>query len=360
MKKICTIVGARPQFIKLAVVSRELEGKFNEVVIHTGQHYDYNMSDIFFEELDIKKPDYNLGVSGGTHAKMTADMLIKIEDVLITEKPDMVLLYGDTNSTLAGALSAVKLNIPICHIEAGARLGTLSNPEEANRIATDHLSSLHLVCTETGMEFLKKEGKSHSSYLVGDPMYDAFLYYSNKADDVKTLVGYNNETIEIPDKFYFMTIHRQENTDEQTKLLEILKAMNSLEHKTIYPVHPRAYKLVDEICLKNNFENIISVKPIGYLSSINLINRCEKIVTDSGGVQREAFFAKKPCVTIFDYVIWPETMKDNNNQMATPNKEDILNKLNKQVNFDLTYQPFGDGHSAKKIVKHIEAYFLKA
>ena len=178
MKKICSVVGARPQFIKLAVVSRVLRKEFQEVLIHTGQHYDHNMSDVFFEEMDIPKPDYNLGISGGSHGKMTGEMLEKLEEVFIKEAPDMVLVFGDTNSTMAAALAAVKLHIPICHVEAGNRLGTLESPEEVNRIVTDHVSSLHLVCTPSGVEFLRREGFQDSVVLVGDPMYDAFCYYT--------------------------------------------------------------------------------------------------------------------------------------------------------------------------------------
>lgn len=178
--RLLTVVGARPQFIKAAVVSRELRKEHTEILIHTGQHYDYNMSDIFFQELDIPNPDYNLGISGGSHGKMTGEMLIALEDVIIKEKPDAVLLYGDTNSTMAGAIAAVKLHIPVIHVEAGNRLGTLDNPEEVNRIVTDHVSSLKLCCTASAFDFLKKENISDNAFVVGDPMYDAFKYYSQK------------------------------------------------------------------------------------------------------------------------------------------------------------------------------------
>ena len=186
--KVLTVVGARPQFIKAAVVSRELRKTHTEVMVHTGQHYDYAMSDIFFEELDIPKPDYNLGISGGSHGKMTGMMLVELEEVMQKEKTDAVLLYGDTNSTMAGALAAVKLHIPVVHIEAGNRLGTKSNPEEINRIVTDHVSSLHLCCTQSAKEFLRKEGIEESVFVVGDPMYDAFLYYSKKVGDAPVLL----------------------------------------------------------------------------------------------------------------------------------------------------------------------------
>lgn len=353
--KVLTIVGARPQFIKAAVVSRELRKKHTEVLVHTGQHYDYNMSDIFFEELDIPKPDYNLGISGGTHGKMTGQMLIKIEEVLLSEKPDAVLLYGDTNSTMAGALAAVKLHIPVVHVEAGNRLGTKTNPEEVNRIVTDHVSTLHLCCTESAKDFLKKEGIINSVSVVGDPMYDAFLYYSKKVSDIQpeTLEDLKSKRMDLPERYYYMTCHREENAGSDKPLMQILSAMDSLDYPTIYPVHPRNTERVKRIVEENGFTNIICCKPVGYLMSVYLVNHCEKIVTDSGGLQREAFFAKKQCVTVFDYVVWPETMKDNRNQLAKPEKEDILSKL-ADIQVVREDDSFGDGFSYTKIVKKIE------
>lgn len=356
--KIVTIVGARPQFIKAAVVSRELRKRAEEVLVHTGQHYDHNMSDVFFEELDIPKPDYNLGISGGSHGKMTGEMLIKIEEVLMKEQPDMVLVYGDTNSTMAGALAAVKLHIPICHVESGGRLGTIANPEEVNRITTDHVSSLLLCCTESAVDFLEKEGKTENVQLVGDPMYDAFVYYGKQVGDNKPveLILLDGTTMEIPDKYYYMTCHRQENTDTDETLKAILSAVDSLDAPCIYPVHPRNHKRAEALQAEYGFENVILCEPVGYLTSVYLTHHAEKIVTDSGGLQREAFFAGKQCVTIFDHIVWPETMIDNRNQLAKPDKEDILAKLNAQQVINADNQPFGDGHSAEKIVDAILNY----
>lgn len=358
MKKICTVVGARPQFIKLAVVSRVLRKKFREVLIHTGQHYDSNMSDVFFEEMNIPKPDYNLGIGGGTHGKMTGEMLSKIEEVLLGEKPDLLLVFGDTNSTVAGALAAVKLGVPVCHVEAGCRLGTLENPEEINRIVTDHVSSLHLVSTTSGVDFLEREGFSSSVHLVGDPMYDAFCYYSTQLDgsECKNIIGFDGDPVALPKQFYYMTCHRQENTGTDENLNQILQAMNNLDLPTVYPVHPRNHERAARLCREYNYENILLTLPVGYKSSISLVNGAEKIVTDSGGLQREAFFAQKPCVTVFDFVAWPETMADHCNQLARPDKTDILNKLNTTVRFDPSYQPFGDGHAAEKITAAIEEF----
>lgn len=362
MKKICTVVGARPQFIKLAVVSRVLrkQPEFQEVLIHTGQHYDHNMSEVFFEEMDIPKPDYNLGISGGSHGQMTGRMLIELEKVFLKESPDMALLFGDTNSTMAAALAAVKLHIPVCHVEAGNRLGTFENPEEVNRIVTDHVSSLHLVCTASGVEFLKREGFDSSIHLVGDPMFDAFLYYSSRLDgsELTELVDFDGAPVSLPEEFYYMTCHRQENTDTDEKLRNIFDAMEALDAPTVYPVHPRNRQRAARLIQEGSYTKLILTQPVGYKTSISLVNRAKKIVTDSGGLQREAFFSQKPCVTVFDYVGWPETMKNGCNRLAKPEKADILSKLSQPVTFDPAYRPFGDGHSAEKIVEIIKE-FLK-
>lgn len=358
MKKICTVVGARPQFIKLAMVSRVLRKEFREVLIHTGQHYDSNMSGVFFEEMDIPEPDYNLGVSGGTHGRMTGRMLEKLEEVLLKERPDMLLVFGDTNSTMAGALAAVKLGIPVCHVEAGLRLGTLENPEEVNRIVTDHVSSLQLACTASGVGFLEREGFSRSVHLVGDPMYDAFCHYSTRLDgsELEALTRFDGNRAVLPERFYYMTCHRQENTDRDEKLDQILQAMNALDAPAVYPVHPRNHERAARLCREAGYGNILLVLPVGYKVSISLACRAEKIVTDSGGLQREAFFARKPCVTVFDYVAWPETMTGRCNQLAKPQKADILEKLNAPVRFDPEYRPFGDGHASEKIVEQIKRF----
>lgn len=358
MKKICTVVGARPQFIKLAVVSRVLRKEFQEILVHTGQHYDYNMSDVFFEEMDIPHPDYNLGISGGSHGQMTGQMLAEIEKVLLKEQPDMLLVFGDTNSTMAAALAAVKLCIPVCHVEAGNRLGTFSNPEEINRIVTDHVSSLHLVCTPSGVDFLKKEGFSDTVHLVGDPMYDAFLYYSQRLDgsELRGITDFAGAPVTLPREFYYMTCHRQENTDTDEKLRRIFDAMESLDAPTVYPVHPRNHERAARLLRTYGYRNLLLTQPVGYKTSISLVNHAKKIVTDSGGLQREAFFAGKPCVTVFDYVSWPETLVGSCNQMAKPDKADILAKLSVPVTFDAAYQPFGDGHSAEQIVGKIKEF----
>lgn len=355
--KVVTIVGARPQFIKAAVVSHVLRESHQEILVHTGQHFDKNMSETFFEELNIPKPDYNLGISGGSHAEMTGKMMMAIEEVLIEEKPDWLLLYGDTNSTLAGALAAAKLHIKICHVEAGTRTHSMTNPEEINRICTDHVSSLLLASTESGMDGLKAEGLSDKGQVVGDPMYDAFLEYSVKLSlndfKLKNLFG---GIITVPERYYYLTCHREENTNKEEALLEIFKAMESLDAAAVYPVHPRNKERAKRLVTENGLKNIILCEPVGYLESTALVRNAVKIVTDSGGLQREAFFAKKKCVTVLDFTVWPETMIDNRNQLSKPDAEEILMRLQTVQYIGQEKQPFGDGHSAVKIVKAMENY----
>lgn len=352
---VVTVVGARPQFIKAAVVSHELRKRHTEVLIHTGQHFDYNMSEQFFKELDIPDPDYNLGISGGTHAQMTGRMMIAIEEVLIKEKPDWLLVYGDTNSTLAAALAAAKLHIPICHVEAGARTHCMTNPEELNRICTDHVATLLLACTQSNFEEMAKEGLQDRGVLVGDPMYDAFVEYSNKlqlSDIEITLLEGGTGT--VPRDFYYMTCHREENTADDKDLLEILKAADSLDSPAIYPVHPRNKQRALRLQKQHGLSNVVLAEPVGYLESACLVKNAKKIITDSGGLQREAFYAGKKCVTILDFVVWPETMVDFRNELSRPIAEEIVEKLSHKQYINEDYLPFGDGHSAERIVTAME------
>ncbi len=355
--KIVTVVGARPQFIKAAAGSRQLRKEHQEILVHTGQHFDDNMSDVFFREMEIPAPDYNLGISGGTHGQMTARMLEGIEEVLKKEKPESLLVYGDTNSTLAGALAAVKLHIPVLHVEAGNRLGSLDNPEEVNRILTDHCSSLRFCATQDALDKLCAENLSKNSFLVGNIMYDSFLYFARKQWTSHKLLDLYGGSISIPEKYYFMTCHRQENTYSDEPLTEILMAMNSLDAPTIYPVHPRNKERAIRICEKCGFKNILLIEPVGYSDSVHLIRNAKKIVTDSGGLQCEAFYAGVQCVFVFDLVAWPETMVGNRNQLAKADHTDILQKLSAEQMIDPDYQPFGDGHAAEKICGIIRTHF---
>lgn len=353
--KVVTVIGARPQFIKAAVVSRVLSRKHREILVHTGQHFDYNMSKRFFEELDIPEPDYNLGISGGSHAQMTGKMMIALEEVLVREEPDWLLVYGDTNSTLAAALSSAKLHIPICHVEAGVRSGSMTNPEEINRVCTDHVSRLLLTSTERGLDALKKENLIDRAQFVGDPMYDAFLRYSKACgrDDIKFAFLTGGES-EIPREYYYLTCHREENTKDDGNLLEIFYAMEKLDAPVIYPVHPRNRERALRLNHCHGFKNLLLSQPVGYLESICLVNHAKAVITDSGGLQREAFFAEKKCVTVLDSALWPETMVCNRNLLARPDREDILQKLGKEQKVTPGYRPFGDGHSAEKIVMAME------
>ena len=351
--KILTIVGARPQFIKAAAGSRQIRKEHHEVLVHTGQHFDDNMSAVFFREMGIPEPDYNLGVSGGTHAQMTARMLVGIEEILLKEKPDALLVYGDTNSTLAGALAAVKLHIPVIHVEAGNRLGTLDSPEEVNRITTDHLSALDFCATEDALLKLQREGLGDRSYCVGNIMYDSFLHFADLPWDNPCIVDFDGNPVRVPKEYYYMTCHRQENTYSDEPLTEILLAMNSLDAPTIYAVHPRNHERAKRIVEKEGFRNIILTQPVGYSDSVHLTKNAKKIVTDSGGLQCEAFYAGVQCVFVLDYVVWPETMVDNRNQLAKANHNEIMEKLSKKQRIDPNYKPFGDGHSAERICEII-------
>lgn len=359
--KIITVVGARPQFIKAASGSRVFKNYFEEVLIHTGQHYDENMSDVFFKEMNIPVPKYNLEISQKkTHGEMTGNMIIQLEQVLILEKPDAVIVYGDTNSTLAAALAAVKLNIPVIHIEAGNRLGTLNNPEEVNRICTDHCSSLLFCATEDAYHKLEHEGLDYKAHVVGNIMYDSYLFFADKPLNNGSIVDFNGCIIELPSEYYYLTCHRQENTYSDAPLKEILYAMNSLDVKTIYPVHPRNQERALRICQLNRLTNVLLVKPVGYSTSVYLTKHAKKIVTDSGGLQCEAFYAGVQCVFVFDFVAWPETMVGNRNQLARADSSDIIKKLSLNQVIDPLYQPFGDGHAAEKIADTILKWSKKA
>lgn len=356
---IVSVVGARPQFIKAAVVSRDLRKQHREILIHTGQHYDDNMSNIFFRELDIPHPDYNLGIFDKPHGRMTGEMLVAIEEILLKHNPEMLIVYGDTNSTLAGALAAVKLHVPVCHIEAGGRIGTKDNPEEVNRICADHVASLLMCCTDSSAEFLRHEGIISNVHVVGDTMYDAFLHYGAKVSgnsDYASLVGLGGHEMMTPTKYYYLTCHRPENSTSDAPLTEILSAMEALDAPTIFPVHPRNRERVLRISQRFMFRKVMPTEPVGYLTSLALVKNASKVVTDSGGLQREAFFAGVPCVTVFDRVIWPETMVGNQNQLAKPDRFDILSKLAVQAERHYGYYPFGDGKAGEKIVQLISEY----
>ena len=349
--KIITIIGARPQFIKAAALSREIAKHDNikEIIVHTGQHYDSNMSDIFFEQMSIPKPHFNLDINGLGHGAMTGQMLEKIEKVLLSEKPDWVLIYGDTNSTIAGALAAKKLHIKVAHVEAGLRSYNMDMPEEVNRILTDRISDILFCPTDTAIKNLEKEGYNNIDCRIvksGDIMQDAAIFYTQKEQ---------KPSIDLPKKFILATIHRAENTDEPKRLGAILEALNKIAKETtiILPLHPRTKKIIEDSSF--NIQNINIIEPVGYLEMVYMLNRCKLVMTDSGGLQKEAFFFKKPCLTMRDETEWIELIENNFNTLVGAQKDEIINAY-KEQNYQLNYNIdlYGGGTAAKKIIEELK------
>jgi UDP-GlcNAc3NAcA epimerase len=359
--KVVTVVGARPQFIKAAALSRairdEYADKIEEVLIHTGQHYDENMSKVFFDELDIPHPRYNLEVSGGQHGAMTGRMLEGIERVLLEEKPDWLLIYGDTNSTLAGAIAAAKLHIPIAHVEAGLRSFNMHMPEEINRILADRVSSLLFCPTETAVKNLHAEGIRDGVHNVGDVMYDVALFYRDRARSQSTILvslGIRQNS------FALATCHRAENTDDPKRLAEILSALTEIarELPVVLPLHPRTRKLVGEYGLSQYLEALIITEPLSFLDMVALEQTARFILTDSGGVQKEAFFYGVPCITMRDETEWVETVDSGWNRLTGASRELIIAATNEIiVSRPLTddIKPYGQGRAASNILATLVA-----
>jgi UDP-GlcNAc3NAcA epimerase len=353
LKKILTILGARPQLIKAASVSRAIKNSgMKEKIIHTGQHFDKNMSDIFIKEMGIPKPDYNLEINSLKHGAMTGRMIEKIEEVLLIENPDIVTVYGDTNSTLAGALASKKLHITLAHIEAGLRSYNMKMPEEINRIVTDRLSDILFCPTEVALKNLISEGfKNFNSkiYNVGDVMYDAALHYSRISQDKSSIISdlkLNNRN------FILCTIHREENTDNVENLKSIIFALNSINKETliVLPLHPRTRNVLNKNNIKFDFDPI---EPVGYFDIIELLKHCKLVITDSGGMQKEAYFFSKYCITLREETEWTELVESKVNFLAGSDKNNILASYSKiperKENFN--YKLYGDGKSAEKIVQ---------
>lgn len=347
--KILTVVGARPQFIKAAAVSNIIRKEHEEILVHTGQHYDENMSKIFFEELKIPLPNYNLGVGSGGHGTQTGTMLIKLEELYMKEKPDMILVYGDTNSTFAGAFCASKLLIPVAHIEAGLRSFNMNMPEEQNRILTDHISKYLFVPTTSAVKNLSAEGITKGVHNVGDVMYDATLNFTEISKEKSVIMDKHDL---YQQEFILATIHRAENTNDITRLKNIIEALNESGQKIILPLHPRTKKYMDDYGLTFN-NNIKIIDPVGYLDMINLEMHCKKILTDSGGVQKEAFFMNKPCITMRDETEWVETVENGWNIVVGTDKAKILDGIVNFIPQKAQQNIFGDGHAAEKILKII-------
>jgi len=349
--KIATIVGARPQFIKAATISREISAQsgISEVLIHTGQHFDTNMSDVFFTELDIRKPDHHLGIGGGTHGENTGRMLEAIEKVLIAEKPDWVLVYGDTDSTLAGALAAVKLHIPLAHVEAGLRSFNRRMPEEINRVLTDHASDLLFVPTSTAIKNLANEGISGEKvHLVGDVMYDATLYYKAKARKP------NSVEISGEEQFVLCTIHRAENTDDVARLTAIVTKLNHLAEQTpvVLPLHPRTVAALKRLPGVSLNSSMLVIEPVGFLEMTWLLAKCSLVLTDSGGVQKEAYFHNKPCITLRDETEWVELVEAGYNRLISPFSIDLLGHFAQMIHLTIESKEnlYGAGDTAVRIV----------
>ncbi|MCT7976492.1 non-hydrolyzing UDP-N-acetylglucosamine 2-epimerase [Laspinema olomoucense] len=359
MLKIATVVGARPQFIKAATVSRVLRSTpdITEILVHTGQHYDANMSEVFFQELEIPPPDYHLGIGSGTHGAQTGRMLEAIEGVLLEEKPDWVLVYGDTNSTLAGALAAVKLHIPVAHIEAGLRSFNWQMPEEINRVLTDRASNLLFAPTEVAVENLRREGIHQGTiHLVGDVMYDAALYYGSKAAIYSFILKHLN----LRSKGYILaTIHRAENTDYSANIQAIFRGLMQVaaEIPVLLPLHPRTRKALEQNNLMIPVSNCLQIiEPVGYLDMVMLEKNARLIVTDSGGVQKEAFFYRVPCVILREETEWVELVQSRWNRLVPPKSDivvrcEVFNSLTLPDGDLNSRTVYGTGQAAKQIVK---------
>ncbi len=351
--KLVTVVGARPQFVKAVVVSRALcalpDARIDEIMVHTGQHFSANMSDVFFEELGLKQPAYNLGIDSLSHGAMTGRMLERLEEVLVTEKPDAVLLYGDTNSTLAGALAASKLQIPLAHVEAGLRSFNMSMPEEINRIIVDRLSSFLFCPSDVAVSNLHNEGITQGVYCVGDVMFDAIRAFGDiSAKNVRV-----DEIVANPDNFVLVTVHRAENTDNTMRLREIFRALSHIARDTevVFPLHPRTRNILDPAGLGEFTSRMNLIDPLSYTEMLALERCARAILTDSGGIQKEAYFNGTPCITLRDETEWVETVELGWNSVVGADYELIMDAWRKIDKYPMSRErmPYGDGHASDKI-----------
>lgn len=350
--KIVSIVGARPEFVQTAPVSKALRKFHQEVLVHTGQHYDYLMSQKFFDEIGIPAPDYNLEVGSGSHAKQTAEILVKLEEVLLQERPDLLIIRGDTNSTLAGALAASKLNIPIAHIEAGERSFDRKMPEEVNRLAADRLSDIFFCASKTAARHLNDEGIREFVYWVGDVMLDAMMTNLPLAREKSKVL----KQLRLKPKAYaLVTIHRAANTDDPARLERILSAINSTDDEVIFPVHPRTRKAIER--LGRHFgDQVQMIEPVGYYDMVVLEENARLIATDSGGVQREAYFLRVPCLTLRDETEWTETVEAGWNLLVGADEKMILDNWKNFTPPKIHPPIFGDGKASEKITELLSIY----
>ena len=349
--KVVSVVGARPQFIKAFPVSRALRKRHEEVIVHTGQHYSEAMSDVFFEELDIPTPEYDLGVGSGTHGEQTGAMVTRFGELVAAESPDVVVVYGDTNSTLASAIVAAKTDARLAHVEAGLRSYNRKMPEEVNRVLTDHVSDLLFAPTQRGVENLRKEGVENV-FLTGDVMYDAIQWARTRAADHSTVLDEHGLT---DGEYVLATVHRQGNADDEARLSAIMAALCELDRDVVLPVHPRTMERLDAFGLRETVAECITlIEPVGYLDFVRLLDGAERVATDSGGVQKEAFFLDTPCVTLREETEWVETIDAGWNVLVGANEGAIVRELTRPVDLPEKPQLYGDGDAAERIVALIE------
>lgn len=354
--KILTIIGARPQFIKAAAISREVakHNDIHEVIVHTGQHFDANMSEVFFEQMSIPKPDYNLHINSLGHGAMTGKMMEGIEAIILDEKPDWVLVYGDTNSTLAGAIAATKLHVKVAHVEAGLRSFNMQMPEEVNRILTDRISNVLFCPTTTAIDNLQKEGYDNIDCKIvrsGDVMQDAALFYTPNAE---------KPDIDLPKEFILATIHRAENTDDKSRLCDIFQALSDISKETplVLPLHPRTKAKIEQAELDIDMRNIHFIDPVGYLQMVYLLQNCSLVMTDSGGLQKEAFFFSKYCITLRDQTEWVELIANGYNQIVGSDLIKIKKAYeeSKTIHPDFDKDLYGKGTASASIVRQLLKY----
>lgn len=367
---IMTVVGARPQFIKAAVLSRlirsdEYRGRIRETLVHTGQHYDENMSEVFFREMDIPRPDHNLAVGSGSHGAMTGAMLAGIEHLILEEKPDLVLVYGDTNSTLAGALAAAKLHVPVAHVEAGLRSYMMAMPEEQNRRLTDQLSSWLFCPTQTAARNLAKEGIEDAGLaspspdakavkVVGDVMLDASLYYRASMSGIRTELR-----SKLPARFYLLTLHRAENTDEPGRIASIARAVNEQKDiQAVFPVHPRTRKTIERLGISFG-PHVRMIDPVGYFDMLALEDACDFVMTDSGGVQKEAYFFGKPCITLRESTEWVELVEAGWNRLVGADEALIRDAIKNIDVKGISGRLYGEGKAGRDICEMLIASSVK-
>jgi len=352
--KIVSIVGARPQFIKCAPVSRELRKEHEEILVHTGQHYDHGMSAVFFEELAIPEPDYNLGIGSGTHGRQTGAMLGAIEDVLEKEEPEIVLVYGDTNSTLAGALAAAKMHVPVAHVEAGLRSFDRRMPEEVNRVLTDHASDILFCPTATAVRNLAAEGVTEGVFLVGDVMVDAMNHNRTIAEERSRIL---EDAGVRSGEYLVVTVHRPSNTDSRENMAAIIGALGEAGVPVVFPVHPRTRKfLLGYGLLAAMPENIRITEPLGYLDMLRLMAHAKKILTDSGGVQKEAYMLGVPCITLRENTEWVETVEAGWNVLVGAEGEGIVDVIRQFSPGFLQKRIFGEGDASLRIREILTGY----